>query len=288
VPTIFRYSLARLRGQVIGWGLVFLLIGWPLVSVYDSMMKLTSGGTMEAMMAEFKPMIAAMAPQNVDFMKVTNPDTFLSLRYFSLMPIILGIYAVINGSGLLAADEENGTLDLLLAHPVTRTGLFLGRLLALLAATVFILTIAWVGLLIPMSGTALGEKVSPGQVLLPFLSLLSVLLFFICLALLLSMVLPSRRLTAMATGFFLLAGFFLTAFARVNPDLEVFACISPLNYYQGGEAINGLNGAWLGGLLAVAVLFAAVAWWAFECRDIRVSGEGGWRWPILTRKRVTS
>jgi ABC-2 type transport system permease protein len=278
---IFLYSLRRLRGQIIGWGLVFLLISWPLVALYDKMVEQKE--TFEKMMGAFKEIIAGMAPKDVDIARFDNPDTFLSLRYFAFMPIILGIYAVLNGSGLLAADEESGTLDLVQAHPVSRTGLFLGRFLALVAATLILLTIAYVGLIIPMSGTALQEKVSLGRVVLPFLSLLAVLLFFGALALLLSMVLPSRRLAAMATGFVLLAGFFFTSFARANPDLETFARLSPLDYYQSGEAINGLNWAWFGGLVVLAGLFTGLAWWRLERRDIRVAGEGSWRWTWFHR-----
>jgi ABC-2 type transport system permease protein len=281
MPTIFRYFLVRLRGQIIGWGLVFLLIGWPLVSVYDMMLK--EKANLEKMMERFKPFITAMVPKNLQATKFDSPDTFLSMRYFTLMPLILGFFAVIHGSGLLAVDEENGTLDLVLAHPVSRTGLFLGRVLALVAATALLLAVAWVGLVIPMSGTALQEKVSLAQIILPFVSLFALLLFFSTLALASSMVLPSRRLAAMVAGFVLLASFFLTSFARANPDLAIFAQLSPLDYYQSGEAINGLNWAWLSVLLVPAGLFTGLAWWQFEHRDIRVAGEGSWRWTWFRR-----
>ena len=51
-----------------------------------------------------------------------------------------------------------------------------------------------------------------------------------------------------------------------------------------GDAIDGLNGSWFAGLLAAAGLFAGLAWWCFERRDIRVVGEGGWRWPLRRGK----
>src|SRR5437763_16493604 len=82
--------------------------------------------------------------------KLTSPEGFLSLAFFSYMPLILGVFAVLAGSGLLAADEENGTLDLVLAHPVSRTSLFLGRLLAFLTAMVAILVLSWLGFVVAM------------------------------------------------------------------------------------------------------------------------------------------
>jgi hypothetical protein len=73
--------------------------------------------------------------------------------------------------------------------------------------------------------------------------------------------------------------FFLTMLARIDKGLEPVARLTPLHYYQSGEAIAGLNGAWLAGLLGVAALLGLAAWWRFERRDIRVSGERVWRWP---------
>src|SRR5262249_26546491 len=113
--------------------------------------------------------------------KLTSPAGFLSLAFFSYLPLVLGVFAVLGGSGLLAADEESGTLDLILAPPVSRTTLFLGRLLAFAAATVAILALSWLGFVVAMRWSSFA--VSAGAMALPFLSLLAVLLFFGSLAL---------------------------------------------------------------------------------------------------------
>jgi len=77
----------------------------------------------------------------------------------------------------------------------------------------------------------------------------------------------------------LLASYFFTTLARLDKGMEPVARFSPISYYQSGDAIEGLNGRWLAGLLAAALIMAALGWWCFERRDIRVAGEGGWRWP---------
>ena len=56
----------------------------------------------------------------------------------------------------------------------------------------------------------------------------------------------------------LLASYFLTTLARLDKGLEPVARFSPIYYYQSGEAIEGLNGRWLTGLLAAAGLFTAL------------------------------
>jgi len=134
---------------------------------------------------------------------------------------------------------------------------------------------------LPSSATLwLVPNVAWDKMALPFLSLLAVLLLFGTLALLLSMVLPSRRAAAMVTGILLVASFFISL-ARIDRNLETVARFSPLNYYQSGEAIRGLNGGWFLGLLACSLVFNILAWWRFERRDIRVGGEGSWRWSWL-------
>ena len=269
---IFRYTLRRLRGQILGWGIALALMGVLLISIYDSF---------AAEQEQFQELLEIYPSEITAFVgDITNmatPEGWVSIEFFSYMPLILGIFAVLTGSGLLVSDEENGRLDLILAYPVSRTALFMGRLLAFVTAAVAILVITWLGFIVSMNWSSI--DIGWGRMWLPLLSLLAELLLFGTISLLLSMLLPSRRSAATTTGLLLVASFFITGLAKLNEDLEPVAKLSPLNYYQAQEAFEGLNGVWLAGLLAAAVLFAALAWWCFQRRDIRVGGEGGWRLP---------
>jgi ABC-2 type transport system permease protein len=276
---VFAYTLGRFRGQILGWGIALFLIGMLSVARYDIMRE-----NQEAIQQMLKGSMRRVMDALGDTSRLTSPGGFLSLALFSYLPLILGVFAVMSGSGLLAADEENGTLDLVLAHPVSRTALFLGRLAAFVVATLAILALCWLGFVVSMNWSTL--DVSWWAMARPFVSLLAVLLLFGGLALLLSMTLPSRRVAAMTAGMVLVASFFLTTLARIDKSLETVARISPLRYYQSGEAVEGVNGAWLAGLLGAAGLLTALAWWCFERRDIRVAGEGGWRWPWRLRKQA--
>jgi ABC-2 type transport system permease protein len=148
-------------------------------------------------------------------------------------------------------------------------------------ATVAILALSWLGLLVAKGSSSL--EVGGWALALPHLSLLALMLFFSGLALLLSLVLPARRSAAMAAGLVLLTSYFLTTLARLDKDLETLSRLAPTSYYQSGDAIDGLNVRWFAGLLASAAAFVALAWWRFERRDIRVAGEGVWRWRLWRR-----
>ena len=128
------------------------------------------------------------------------------------------MFAVLIGSGLVVGDEENGTLDLILAHPVRRVDLLIGRWLAFCVALLGILALAWLGLIIATTFTSI--KFSWIDVALPFVSLFGLLIWFGGLALLLSLILPSRRLAASLTGLILAASYFITTFARISPNLN--------------------------------------------------------------------
>jgi len=268
-----KHNLGRMRGQMIGWGIGLALYGLVMISFYDSI----------AGMENFQQFMEAYPEQMQAFFKsmaeLNTPKGYLGTYYFSYMPLIIGILAISAGAGLLVSDEERGILDLVLAHPVSRTALFWGRLLSLVAVLVLVLAVSWLSWVIPSGGT--GLTLSWIEFLRPFLPLFAVLLLFGTLALLLSMLLPSGRIAAMISGALLVADFLLLGLSNSSQELKPIVKFTPLYYYQGGDAVTGLNWGWLGGLLAVSVLFALLAWLLFRRRDIRVGGERSWRLPSL-------
>jgi ABC-2 type transport system permease protein len=273
--TVFRYRLTRYRGQILGWGIALALYALLMVQFYSTL--LNQKEQFQTLIDSYPKEIAAFVGGMDDLFA---PSGYLDTYIFSLMPLILGVFAVLMGSGLLASDEESGRLDLIMAHPISRNTLFWGRMAAFAVATVAILALVWFGLALPSRWTPL-QTVDLLKMAQPCLSLLAALLLFGMLALLLSMLLPSRSTAAMTAGILLVGSFFLNGLAYLNPDIEPVAKLSPLYYYQGGKALDSFNGAWFSGLCAGALLFALLAWWRFQRRDIRVGGEGGWKRPTL-------
>jgi ABC-2 type transport system permease protein len=128
--------------------------------------------------------------------------------------------------------------------------------------------------------------VSFGELMLPIVSLMVEIMLFGVLALFLSLLFPSRRLAAMVAGILLVASFFITGLAGIISELEGVARFSPLNYYQGGDAMSGLNLEWLAGLIGAMAFFTLLSWWLFKRREIRVGGEGTWTLPIPILRMV--
>lgn len=212
--------------------------------------------------------------------ELTTPWGYLDIEYFTFINLIIGIFAIGVCVNLIVGDEEKGLLDLALAHPVSRTRLYWGRLMAFLTIIAAILLISWLSLVIPSK--AYGFDLTPTEFLRPFLSLFAISMFFSTFALLLSFILPSARIAGTLSGAMMVLNFLLIGLSGINPDLEPFMKFTPMHYYQGGYAIKGLEWGWFLGLLFGALLFALLAWIPFLKRDIRVSGEHNWKLPEIS------
>lgn len=278
MPAEFKHTLRRLRGQIIGWGTGVALYGLLMAFFYPSMAEM--GDMMDEYIAMFPEAMLAFF-ENI--YAIGTPMGYLDVYYFSYMQLIIGILAITAGAGLLVGDEEKGILDLVLAHPVSRSCLFFSRLAGLAAALALILAAGWLSWALPAG--RVGLELSLLQLLLPFFPLFAVLMLFAAIALLLSMVAPAARIAGLLTGAVLVGNYLLLGLANINDKLEPVVKFTPLHYYQAGTAVEGLNGNWLAGLLAASLLLFAGAWQIFLRRDIRVGGERSWKLPGLRVRR---
>lgn len=264
----FRHTLRRLRGQIIGWGVGLALYGLFMGGMYDTINNIEG---LDELIATYPPELMAF------FGNVTalaSPRGYFGIYFASYIPLIVGIFAVSAAAGLLAGDEERGTLDLTMAYPVSRTALFWGRWLGFAAATALVLVIGYLGWAVTLPMTEM--PVTAWALFRPFIPMWGILTLFGGLSLLLSMLLPSARLASSTAGGLLVANFLLVGLANLNPDLQPILEVTPYYFFQGGDAIDGLNVGRAIGLPAVGALLAAAAWLLFLRRDIRVGGERSW------------
>ena len=87
--TEMRYSLIRLRWQILGWGLGIASLGLIIVGFYDTFME---------QQEDFLRMVESYPPEFLAFFggdvaTLATPEGFLGMYGFSMLPVMLGAYA---------------------------------------------------------------------------------------------------------------------------------------------------------------------------------------------------
>ncbi len=262
MAAIFKRKLFSNWLMILGWGIGLALLGYYLITFYDTFYE--QNIDLSQMIQAFPEELLAFFGEDTN---PVSPKGFLTLEFFSYIPLILGILVVSNTSKLIRSREEDGTLELILAQPISRSKIFWGHVLAYLLSLILILFITWAGFALGLQVTT-EIDLNQGELALPFVSLLALLVFFSGLALLLSMVMPSGT-AGLISGFFMVASFFITSFSRIDQNLEVLNLFSPLKYYQSGEAVAGLDVGSALLLVGLGGLFLILGWIIFAKRDMR-------------------
>ncbi|GAA2258793.1 hypothetical protein GCM10010145_34070 [Streptomyces ruber] len=233
-------------------------------------------GLLAAMYAGFYPQLTADAADSVPeamrgfgFDDLTSAAGYLQGAVFGLLvPLLATFYGAATGARMISADEESGYLDLLLAHPISRTRLLLHRIAALATGAVLIAAVV-LGALLTVRTSAELDSISAAGFTAQAVSLALLALAFGALATGIGAATGKGR----ATVFGITAGtgvltYSLHGFApQIGADW--LRHLTPFHYYIGGEPLkNGLQLADAGVLSAISAMLIGLGTWRFSHRDI--------------------
>ena len=193
---------------------------------------------------------------------------YLGIELFSLMvPLLLLVAAIGTGAGSIAGEEERGTLELLLANPVSRTKVVLEKTLALALEITGLGLVLWLALWI---GALLANMdISAGHLAAATLSAVLLALAFGTIAVLLGAATGRRTVAIGLTAAAAVAAYLVNGLAPLVHALEVPQKLSPFYHYAVGDPLrNGPSFTHLAVLVAIAVVSTALAPWFFSRRDV--------------------
>jgi ABC-2 type transport system permease protein len=198
-----------------------------------------------------------------------SPAGYMSANaYYLLLPIIFSVLSIGLGSSLIARDEQDHTIELLLSRPVSRGTLLAGRAAAGLAimATITLFTTAvtigfaaLVNLHIPLVrlllATAMATRMS---------------LIFGALAFALTAFGKVARTASIGIATLLLvASYLFTSLSGTVHWLRWPAKPLPYNYYHPADVLNGtLHWHEAIGMIATVLVFGILSFVGFRRRDI--------------------
>lgn len=148
---LFRKTLRDLRWQVFGYGFGLASITILYVSLYP---------TFSEMMSDIQ-LPEAMQPVVGDISDMSNPRNFFQLElFFFWYPLLLSIWAIVASTAQIAGDDQDGTLELILAHPVSRRRLLIERSMGLAIGAFLIISLAALGMLVSVPFIDLKGEIS--------------------------------------------------------------------------------------------------------------------------------
>lgn len=264
--TVVRKHLSDNRRGFLGWALAITAIA----AMYSSMWPVMGGNSGLAGAVDSLPQSMRDAFHLEDY--GTAAGYFGSTVFGLLVPILLAVFAVAAGTKAIAGDEEAGTLDLVMAHPVRRVRLAASRWLAVLAAVVLVGALL-LAVELAIRAPAEFSAISAANLAATTFQLV---LFGFCFASIAFGIgaYTGRRLYAIVGGAYLtVASYLADSFLPQIKDLHWIEYYSPFYWYLGGEPLsNGIQWTHCALLIGFALAFAAFGIWGFNRRDLAQGG----------------
>lgn len=198
----------------------------------------------------------------------TSAPGYLGSTVFGLIvPLLAMFFGAAVGARVTATDEESGTLDLLLAHPVTRTSLILQRFAALVAAAGGIGIALWLAMLALRGGADL-TAISPTQFAAQCVQVVALIVTFGALATGIGAAYGRRGVVFAITAIVGIIAYAAHTFAG-QIGLDWAAYLSPFHYYIDNEPLrNGFDWAAIGLLAVISIILVTAGAYRFNHRDL--------------------
>ena len=260
--TFYIYLISRWKNIAV-WSICMFVLALMFAYLYDPFK-----GEFNDMMDNAPALMEAiLGPIPTDSI---SPEVWLGIELYGLLfPIMISVIAILAGASAVGSEEDSGTIELILASPISRERIICEKSLGILTQLAIIGGFLWLGIV-------------AGSFLFPFdVSLTNVLsatgtgcLFGLTVShlALASQAFKGKKGLALATGScFVGTSYIFYVFSGLSDNLHSLKYVSLFNYYDGpGVLVNGLNASSLIVMVALSAVCFIAALYGFKRRDIGV------------------
>ncbi len=269
---MLRLLLQELRFRIngiIGWGLGLSFFPVVYVGMYPSFAE---------QMASFEELMDLAIYQAMGI-SMAGFEGFIASTVTNLVPVILCIYAVINGTGTLAGEEDDGRLELIVSLPIPRWQIVAVKTVALGIALFIILAIVGAGaaLTMEMITISVETRVTSLDVFLSLLAAWPLAMAVGMISLFLGAFSPNRRIASTIATVVVLASYLGSNLSGMISSLEKIEKLFLFHYYEAtAQALEvGQQTGNMIALLVISLVAFGLALIFFQRRNITV---GAWPW----------
>ncbi len=262
--SVARKSLRDVRRAFFWWALGLVGLVALMISVYPSV---RGNKSLNQLVNDYPDALKGFVAFGGELDYVSGAG-YLGSELFSLMiPLLLLIAAIGAGSRAIAGEEESGTLDLLLANPISRSRVALEKLAALVVEVIALGIVLFVGLLVGAHAVTL--KVSAGHLAAATASAVMLAVSFGAIAMLVGAATGHRARATGITAAVAVAAYVLNGLAPLVEAIRPLRKGSLFYHYAASDPLrHGLDLSHSAVLIGVAVVAAALLPVVFDRRDL--------------------
>lgn len=263
------YELSSRRSSILGWGVG---VGF-FVLVYSVFYPSLPSEMLEMNFDDIQ------LYQALGRFEMGSFEGYFGSTILGFMALLVIMYAVANGTGTLAGEEEGGTLELMVTLPLHRWEIVLGKAVAMVISAFLILAVVAVAGVIAFTviATQIQTALTAVDLILPIFSALPIVVLFMMMSLFFSAFMPQRRFAVGAGAAVVLGSYFGNNLLPMVEGMETITRLMPFHYYERSPDVF-VKGIQVGDalvLLVAAGVFLLLAIWSFSQRNITT---GIWFW----------
>ena len=272
--TLFRKTLRDNRGALIGGSLANVLIALADTLIYPSFRESLAG-------YQFPEALSGLLGEaTVD--AYSSFEGFLTVEYFSFLPVLLIILAIVGGTAALVGEEESGTLDLMLAQPVSRHWIVFRKVTALAMVLVVTAFASLPAFLVAL--TRVDVVVNRWHLILAVINTFPIALFFLALSLFASATMPTRGAAVLIAAGFAIVTYFFNLIGAAASQVQFLQKLSPFYWADASHVLyHGFDWQRTAGFLLLTGALLVLTLVSFQRRDIAVSAREWHARALLAR-----
>lgn len=265
---LFKHELTSRWMAILGWGIGLSLFATMYITIYPEMADQMQG-------------LAELSIYKAMGFDLSSFAGYIAGVVVQMMPLFLGVYVIMSSTGTLAGEEDNGTLELVVAMPLPRWQIIAMKAAALSIVLLLIMMIIGAGsatvLNFVSQTTDVDVDTTPIQLFVALMGSYPMLLALFSIGLFLGTIMPSRRATTTAMILVYIGSYVANSVANIVESLEWLKTISLFSYVDSSVTVftDGLNAGNIFVLFAISAVFFALAGFSFQGRNITV---GEWPW----------
>jgi ABC-2 type transport system permease protein len=254
------------RNGIIGWGLGLCFFPIVYISLYPSVADEMAG-------------LADLEIYQAMGVNLSTFEDWVASILFLFVPLLLSVYAFINGTGTLTGEEEDGRLEMMVTLPLKRWQIVTAKAIALCIATIMILIIvALMGMIVYMAiESQIESELTPFGLTLSMMATWPLVFAFAMMGMFFATFSSRRRIAILIMTVIIVASYFGANLITQVPSIEGLEPIFLFSYLDSTQT-GVLEGQPIGDvlvLLAIGLICFGLAIFFFERRDLTV---GMWPW----------